>query len=265
LITDEGRICRMKIRLDISYLGTEYCGWQVQPDKPTVQKFMQNACERAFSAKCEVTGCSRTDSGVHARSFICTCEYDGGNNIPFDRIPIALNLHLPPDIRVRSACEASADFHPRYSAVGKEYEYIFCDSPYHDPFMYGRVTFTPSLDEKKMNLSAARIVGKHDFACFMASGSKITDTVRTVYDCRVRREGNLVILTVSADGFLYNMVRIIAGTLMQCGRGALTEADIDRIIRSGDRKNAGQTLMPCGLYLNKVFYNEGKENENETE
>lgn len=252
----KGGICRMKkLKLDISYLGTAYCGWQVQPNKPTVQKLIQNACEKAFAANCKISGCSRTDSGVHARSFICSCEYDGGNDIPCDKVPIALNIHLPCDIRVRSAEEVSCDFHPRYSAKGKEYNYIFCDSTFHDPFLEGRVTFVPKLDTNNMDLCAKRIIGKHDFACFMATGSKIIDTVRTVYDCNVVRDGDTVTLTVSADGFLYNMVRIIAGTLMKAGRGELTPDGMTAIIESKDRKNAGQTLAPCGLYLNRVFYN----------
>lgn len=244
-----------KIKLDISYLGTAYCGWQVQPNKPTVQKLMQTSVQKAFGAECEMTGCSRTDSGVHAKSFICTAELDdSANNIPAEKIPLALNVHLPPDIRVKSAENVPLDFHPRYSALGKEYKYIFCDSPYHDPFMYGRVTFCPKLDVQKMSACAAELIGEHDFACFMASGSKITDTVREIYDCRVHREGENVILTVSANGFLYNMVRIIAGTLLLAGRGELTPEEMRKIIASKYRGNAGQTLAPCGLYLNRVFY-----------
>lgn len=246
-----------KIKLDISYIGTAYCGWQVQPNKPTIQKLMQNACIKAFGTDCELTGCSRTDSGVHAKSFICTCTVrDNANPIPVDRIPIAVNLNLPEDIRVRSASEVSGDFHPRYSAKGKEYRYIFCDSSFRDPFLAGRTAFVPKLDEKMMELCAKRIEGKHDFAAFMASGSKIVDTVRTVYSCSVEREGSLVILTVSADGFLYNMVRIIAGTLLLAGRGKLAPGGMDEIIASRNRKNAGQTLPPEGLYLSRVFYND---------
>ncbi|MBR5515965.1 MAG: tRNA pseudouridine(38-40) synthase TruA [Clostridia bacterium] len=244
-----------KIKLDISYLGTAYCGWQVQPNKPTVQKYMQLACEKAFGTAVEMTGCSRTDSGVHAKSFICTAQMaEDANNIPNEKIPMALNVHLPNDIRVKSAREVGLDFHPRYSSVGKEYKYYFCDNPYHDPFMYGRVTFCSKLDEKAMDICAKEIIGEHDFACFMASGSKIVDTVRTVYSCSVCREGENVVLTVSANGFLYNMVRIIAGTLLLAGKGELTPKEMKDIIASKNRSNAGQTLAPCGLYLNRVFY-----------
>lgn len=253
-----------KIKLDISYLGTAYCGWQVQPNKPTVQKFIQNACEKALGIAVEITGCSRTDSGVHAKSFICTVSIaEGGNNIPCSKLPMALNVHLPNDIRVKSAVEVDFDFHPRYSSLGKEYKYVFCDSPYHDPFMYGRVTFCPKLDVEKMNACAAELVGEHDFASFMASGSKIIDTVREIYWCRVERLGDNVTLTVSANGFLYNMVRIIAGTLLLAGRGALTPEEMREIISSKNRNNAGQTLSPCGLYLNRVFYSEEERREKE--
>lgn len=251
-----------KIKLDISYLGSAYCGWQVQPGRPTVQKFMQNACEKALGVACEISGCSRTDSGVHAKSFICTARFSKeANSIPTEKLPIAINLLLPPDIRVKSAEEVSLDFHPRYWAKGKEYQYVFCDDSYQDPFLYGRVYFVPcKLDEQMMNLCAQRLVGSHDFAAFMASGSKITDTVRRIYGCTVERKDNLIILTVSGDGFLYNMVRIIAGTLLLAGKGDLNIDDMDKVIASKDRSLAGQTLPPQGLYLNKVFYSE-KEGE----
>lgn len=253
-----------KIKLDISYLGSAYCGWQVQPNKPTVQKFLQNSCEKAFGSSVEITGCSRTDSGVHAKSFICTADLlDSANNIPEEKIPAALNVILPPDIYVKSAEEVSPDFHPRYSAKGKEYEYIFCDRAYKDPFLYGRAAFVGVLDEKSMDLCAKQIEGEHDFACFMASGSKIIDTVRTVYSCRVERRDGLVVLTISANGFLYNMVRIIAGTLLECGRGKMTAFDLKEIIASKDRSRAGRTMPAQGLYLNRVFYGDfmGEESE----
>ncbi len=247
-----------KIKLNISYIGTAYCGWQVQPNALSVQEKLQDALESVFGARYPLTGCSRTDSGVHAKDFVCAVELDdNANNIPCERIPLVINRVLPSDISVKSACEAAKDFHPRYSSVGKEYEYIYYDNNIRDPFLYGRVTnISPHLDEKAMNEAAKAIVGKKDFRCFMASGSKIVDTVRTVYKCEVTRQDKCVVLRISADGFLYNMVRIIAGTLALCGQGKLTKSDIEKIISSKDRSLAGQTLAPEGLYLSKVFYKE---------
>lgn len=245
-----------KIKLNISYIGTAYCGWQVQPNAVSVQQRLQDAVESVFGARYPLTGCSRTDSGVHAKDFVCTVELDDNvSPIPPDKLPLVINRVLPPDISVKSASEVPLDFHPRYSCVGKEYEYIYYDSNIRDPFLYGRVTpIFPRLDEKAMNDAASAIVGKQDFRCFMASGSRITDTVRTVYKCEAVREGNTVILRIAADGFLYNMVRIIAGTLALCGQGKLDRDDIVDIIASRDRSRAGNTLAPEGLYLSKVFY-----------
>ncbi|MBQ4561345.1 MAG: tRNA pseudouridine(38-40) synthase TruA [Clostridia bacterium] len=252
-----------KIKLNISYIGTAYCGWQVQPNAVSVQQRVQDAVEKTFGNRYPLTGCSRTDSGVHARSFICTVELgDEANNIPCERIPLVMNRYLPVDIAVMQAEEVEDDFHPRYSCLGKAYEYIFYDNPIRDPFSEGRVAhILPRLDADAMDKAAKEIIGKQDFRCFMASGSKIEDTVRTVYDCRVSREGDRVKLYISADGFLYNMVRIIAGTLAEVGHGKRTKKEVRAAIDSKDRKNSGQTAPPEGLYLCKVFYGKEKNNE----
>ncbi|MBR6513761.1 MAG: tRNA pseudouridine(38-40) synthase TruA [Clostridia bacterium] len=244
------------IKLNISYIGTAYCGWQVQPNAVSVQQRVQDAIEKTFGKRYPLTGCSRTDSGVHARSFICTVALDGSaNSIPCDRIPLVMNRYLPDDIAVRQAEEAAEDFHPRYSCLGKAYEYTFYDSAVRDPFLHGRVAhILPRLDEAAMNDAAREIIGKQDFRAFMASGSKIEDTVRTVQQCRVSRQGDEVKIYISADGFLYNMVRIIAGTLAEVGHGKRTRADIRAAIDSKDRKNSGQTAPPEGLCLYEVFY-----------
>lgn len=248
-----------KIKLNISYIGTAYCGWQVQPNAVSVQQRMQDAIEKVYGKRYPLTGCSRTDSGVHAKSFICTAELDDdAPPIPIDRLPVVLNIHLPKDIAVKEALDVSCDFHPRYSCLGKEYEYHYYDSNVRDPFLCGRVTnIAPRLNADAMNEAAALLVGKQDFRCFMASGSKIEDTVRRIHYCNVSREGDRVILRVAADGFLYNMVRIIAGTLADVGHGKKNKNDIIRIINSKDRSEAGQTLGPEGLYLSKVFYEGG--------
>lgn len=251
-----------KIKLDICYVGTAYCGWQVQPNAPSIQAMIQNAAEKLFGAPCAVTGCSRTDSGVHARSFICALTLtDGANNIPAHKIPIAMNIHLPDDIAVKTAEEVHAEFHPRYDATGKEYIYLISDSPLRDPFMHGRCARSACrLDHERMAEAAKAFVGTHDFAAFMAAGSKITDSVRQIYDCRAERSADMITITVSGNGFLYNMVRIIAGTLCEVGRGKLDYNDITAIIDSKDRSLAGNTMPAEGLYLNRVFY-QRKESE----
>lgn len=245
-----------KILLDISFLGSAYCGWQVQPNAVSVQEKIQEAAQKIFGVKTNVTGCSRTDSGVHAKSFICMLEpTQGANDIPLKKIPNAINAQLPPDIAVKSAEEATPDFHPRYSAHSKEYEYIICNSPVRDPLFHGRSAFIPQrLDETLMQKAADYIVGTHDFASFMASGSKITDTVRNVFYCKTQRTENCVKIKICANGFLYNMVRIIAGTLVDIGLGKYPPEQTEKIIKLKNRSFAGKTMPACGLYLSKVFY-----------
>ena len=169
-------------------------------------------------------------------------------------------MRLPPDVSVTAAAPVADDFHPRYTVLTKEYVYKILVSPVPDPFLYGRVWHYPKKllpdAAERMDAAAAELVGRQDFASFMAAGSKITDTVRTVSDCRVRRDGDLITLTIAADGFLYNMVRIIAGTLLLAGAGKLDRAGMRRIIDAKDRAAAGATAPPEGLYLNRVTYHE---------
>lgn len=249
----------MKILLRLKYLGTNFCGWQFQPGVRTVQKTLTDAAESLFGKKCNITGCSRTDSGVHANDFAATVELPiGANNIPPDRIPTAFAPFLPNDLSVVSAVEVKEDFHPRYDVVAKEYVYKVQVAPVADPFLYGRVwhytgrILPDALD--RMNACAAKLVGKQDFASFMAAGSKIEDTVRTVKYCDVSRVDDLLVIRIAADGFLYNMVRIIVGTLMQAACGKLDADAMAAVIAAKDRSEAGLTAPPDGLYLNKVFY-----------
>ena len=239
--------------LKIAYNGTNYCGWQVQPDKPTVQATVQAACEAVFGVKIDLTGCSRTDSGVHARGFVALAKGDLPD-IPADALPLAINTKLPADISVTEAGVAPDGFHPRYDALGKEYVYRIRNSRIRDPFSdefawhYAR-----HIDIEKANALCERFVGRQDFCAFMAAGSKIVDTVREIKYFYAERDGDDVIFRVAADGFLYNMVRIMVGTVAEAAASD-DEISIDAIIASRDRANAGITAPAKGLVLNKVFY-----------
>ncbi len=255
----------MKILLKISYIGTNYEGFQAQKSGRAVQNVMTDAAEKVFGFPCRVTGCSRTDAGVHALGFCLTVEpkeeRDDWCTIPLGKINKAFAPHLPPDIAVLGAANVEDGFHARYSARGKEYIYKIWDAPADDPFMHGRVCRRriPVSEDglEKMKRAAGYFVGRHDFTAFMASGSKITDCVREVYDSRVEREADgTIVFTVSADGFLYNMVRIMAGTLLDCAQGKIDAYSIPHIIESKKRENAGFTACPEGLYLNRVFYDD---------
>lgn len=248
-----GRYILQGYILKIAYKGTNYCGWQVQPDKPTVQATVQAACEAVFGVKTLLTGCSRTDSGVHARGFVALVSGDLPE-IPAEALPIALNTALPADIAVTEAKTAPEGFHPRYGAKGKEYVYVIRNSRLRDPFSEETAwQFPRYIDVDYANKLCNEFVGKKDFAAFMAAGSKITDTVREVKYFKAERNGDEIIFTVAADGFLYNMVRIMVGTVAEKASG--TELpEISEIIGSRNRAKAGITAPAKGLTLNRVFY-----------
>lgn len=252
----------MKILLYIAFLGTNYCGYQIQPNGITVQQRLNEATKALFGYDCDIVGCSRTDSGVHANCFCATVSKKGTGelttSIPTDRIPLAIANYLPDDISVFKAVDVENDFHPRYDVKYKEYVYRILNRPERDPFLCDRTWHYPKpIDDhalKKMNIAASRFIGSHDFAAYMASDTKIRDTVRRVYEAEVNRFGDVVEFRVSADGFLYNMVRIFTGTLIAVAEGKIEPEEIDDITLSKDRKRAGITVPPCGLFLNKVIY-----------
>ncbi len=249
----------MKILLRIKYVGTAFCGWQYQPNARTVQDTITKAAEKLFGVRCDITGCSRTDSGVHANDFAATVTLsENANKIPLCKIPTAFAPFLPNDVAVTSAVEVNDSFHARYDVKYKEYIYKIHVGTVSDPFLFGRVWhYDRRLKENAvslMNECAAAIVGKHDFASFMAAGSKIEDTVRDVKYCTVTLEGDIITVKIAADGFLYNMVRIITGTLLLAGAGKLDRVGMEKIIAAKDRSLAGLTAPPDGLYLNKVEY-----------
>ena len=251
----------MKILLTISYVGTAYSGYQLQGDKPTVALMLNRAVRKAFGIECNVTGCSRTDRGVHALGFCATVEpktKDDKITTPIDKIPTAINSYLPGDIAVVSAKNVDDEFHPRYSVLKKEYVYKIRAKQTRNPFLAGRVLeYGREISDEafeKMQIGASQFIGTHKFDAFMSTGSKIEDTTRTVYESYLTRDGDIVEFHVVADGFLYNMVRIMVGTLLAIEKGKINESSVEWIINLRDRKNAGETAKPDGLYLKQVYY-----------
>ena len=247
-----------RIAVSLVYNGAHYCGWQVQQNAVSVQQTVQDALEKLLSFRPDISGCSRTDAGVHANHYVFHMDSDGIGVAP-EKLPLALNAHLKnADIAAKSARYEPMEFHARYSCIGKEYIYKIWNAPYRNPFYEGRAWFYPyKLDETALTFVGKEFCGTHDFGGFMSKGSKITeDTVRTVRYFDVTREGELVTIRVCADGFLYNMVRIMAGTYALAASGKLKEGDLTRILSLRDRSLAGDTAPAHGLYLNRVFYPE---------
>ena len=246
-----------KLLVTLKYIGTNYVGWQVQKNGISVQCAVQDAIERLYGMRPDVTGCSRTDSGVHANGYRF-CFSPPENVTPFKALA-ALNHALPDDMGVSECVEVPDDFHPRYNAVAKEYIYKLYGGRARNPFLNGLAYhYIGNIDAGLMNSAAAEFVGTHEFRSFMANGSKITDTVRTVYYCGVVKLPEYVEVRICADGFLYNMVRIIVGTLLEVNEHRIDKTEISDIISAGDRKRAGKTAPPVGLYLNRVFYEDSE-------
>ena len=241
------------LKLTIQYDGTMYHGFQIQPVAITIQKVLEDTLSSITGEKIHVNGCSRTDAGVHAVMYVCS--FNTSFPIPADRLPIVLNNKLPNDIRALECCEVSEDFHARFDTSCKTYRYIInTDS---NPQVFTRNyewQLKKPLNTDKMKEAARFIIGTHDFKCFMTSGADVQSTVRTVYDLEVLKNNNLVEIYIKADGYLYNMVRIITGTLVNAGLEKITPEYIAEIIDSSSRENAGTTAPPQGLALYKVEY-----------
>lgn len=239
--------------LTLRYNGTAYHGWQVQPNGDTVQARLTDAFRAIGGTDENIIGCSRTDAGVHANMFCCNVRTNC--TVLTEKIPDALNAHLPPDISVYGCREVPYEFHARYDCKGKEYVYIIYNGKYRNPFYENRAMFYPyELDEKLLNSAAKDFIGIYDFSAFCSSNTEIADKTREIFDCTVQRNGDIILLTVSGNGFLYNMVRIIVGTLLEIQQGKIEKNKIPFIIESKSRENAGATAPACGLYLNKVIY-----------
>ncbi len=242
--------------ITLAYDGANYHGWQIQENALTVQEVFQGALTKVTGGGEDIKACSRTDTGVHARQFAVSLKTE--SLIPPERLPSALNRYLPPDIAVKSCREVPLDFHARYSCLGKEYGYEIWNHPLRDPFLHGRALhYWYLIDEGLLNEAASHYIGAHDFTSFCTQDQReMGDMVRTVTTAKVERQGDKVIFTVAADGFLYNMVRIMVGTLLRVQQGKLSPSDIPGILEAKDRRAAGPTAPACGLYLNRVFYDE---------
>ena len=242
-----------RLLFEIAYDGTAYHGWQVQDNAVTVQEKFQDAVEKVFLKRLDVKGCSRTDSGVHSNSYYVSLDTD--MNITAESAVPALNTYLPKDICVKECKEVSTDFHPRYSCKSKQYIYKIYNGKIRDPFLRNYAYhYRWKLDESYLNEEAQAFLGKHDFSGFCSVKSDVEDTVREIKCVRVYREGDIVIFEVEGDGFLYNMVRIMAGTLLFINEGKIKQGGLKEVIESKDRKKAGKTAPPQGLYLNKINY-----------
>lgn len=240
--------------IKLSYDGARYHGWQIQENALTVQEVFQDALYKITGLREDIKACSRTDTGVHAREFCVSLKTE--SPIAPERLLAALNHYLPEDVAVKSCEPVPLDFHARYSCQGKEYVYQIWNHPVRDPFLAGRALhYWYPIDEELLDRAAKAYVGCHDFSSFCTLDKREKgDLTRTVTTSKVERAGDLVTFTVAADGFLYNMVRIMVGTLLRVQQGKFTPEDIPGIIQAKDRKAAGPTAPAWGLYLNRVFY-----------
>ena len=241
------------IALRLRYDGSAYHGWQLQKEDITVAAVLEEALEKVCGHPVRVTGCGRTDAGVHALRYCANFRTD--STIPADRIPYALNTRLPADVAVVDAVEAEEDFNAILSCRKKEYIYRILNAKIRDPFLEKRVCFYPqNLDLERMKKAAEAFIGTHDFRAVRSEGTRTRTTVRTVYSCTVEKTGDLITVAICADGFLYNMCRAIAGTLVYASYGKLEPENIPLLLEKGDRRLTGPTMPPQGLYLHRVWY-----------
>lgn len=242
-----------RVMLTVAYDGTNYCGWQIQPNGNTIEAELNKHLSELLREEIKVSGVSRTDTGVHA---LCNLAvFDTNARMPGEKISYALNQRLPEDIKIQNSREVEPDFHPRFVPTKKTYEYRIYNSEFPNPVerLYAHFTYV-SLDVEKMSQAATYLVGEHDFKSFCAKGAQVETTVRTIYECTVEKQGSIISIKVSGNGFLYNMVRIIAGTLMEVGMGKLQPEDITDILKAKDRAKAGPTAPARGLTLVKYDF-----------
>ena len=241
--------------LTVAYDGTAYCGWQAQKNGPSVQETLETALSRLLGSFTRVTGASRTDAGVHALGQ--RAHFDADTGIPAEKLPFALNTMLPPDVRVTAGLLVPDTLHARFSVMEKTYTYRIHNAPHASALYRSLTAHVPvALDVSLMHEAAQALVGTHDFAAYCAAGGSAKTTVRTIREIAVRREGDRVTLTVTGNAFLYNMVRIIAGTLIDVGHGKLPPECMKTALTTLNRLDLGVTAPACGLELTEVRYPE---------
>lgn len=241
------------IMLVLEYDGTRYSGWQSQQNAISVCDEVSRTINSLTGEDVQLTGCSRTDAGVHALNYVCNFMTE--SNIPPEKYSPALNTKLPSDISCKLSKQVPDSFHSRYCALSKRYLYMIQNTPFKPAVNRNHICWYPvRLNEELMSQAVANFIGRHDFSAFMASGSSIKNTIRTVFELAVVRNDDVIEIDIKGDGFLYNMVRIIAGTLMDVGIGRITPEYTAEIIASGDRKKAGRTAAASGLFLVEIEY-----------
>ena len=242
-----------RVGIVVAYDGTNYSGWQIQPNGVTIQGVLNETLSRLLGEEIEVMGASRTDAGVHALGNVAV--FDTHARMPAEKISFALNQFLPEDIRIQLSEEVEPDFHPRYCDSEKTYEYRILNRTFPVPTerLYSYF-YHYHLDVEKMREATSYLIGQHDFASFCGSGAQVKSTIRTITSMSVDRDGDIITIRISGTGFLYNMVRIIAGTLYFVAIGKIDINDIKDIILSKNRNKAGITAPPQGLFLSKVNY-----------
>ncbi|MEA5141958.1 MAG: tRNA pseudouridine(38-40) synthase TruA [Oscillibacter sp.] len=247
------------IALKLMYNGTAYHGWQVQKTESSVCQTLEKGLSAVCGERVHCVGCGRTDAGVHAERYVA--NFHTSSRIPAERLPFAVNTHTPEDIVVTEAVEVPEDFNAIGSCLKKEYTYRIYNSRIKNPFYVDRAYFYPKrLDEELMDRAARMFEGTHDFAAVRSVGTDVKSTVRTIYYCRVQRSGELLEMKVCANGFLYNMVRAITGTVLYAAEGKMRPEEIPAILDAGDRRLAGPTAPPGGLYLTRLWYEDERLN-----
>lgn len=242
-----------RIMLTVSYDGTRYCGWQLQKNGRTIEQVLNEAIRELTGQQVQVTGASRTDAGVHATGNVAV--FDTDTRIPPEKLAFALNARLPEDVRIQASEEVATGFHPRKVNSIKTYEYRIWNDRFENPLrrLYTHFVYLP-LDVSRMREAAGYLVGEHDFKSFAAAGNQTEETIRTIYSAQVFSEGKEILIRLRGNGFLYHMVRIIAGTLIQAGAGSFAPAHIREILEARDRRAACQTAPARGLTLAGITY-----------
>ncbi len=243
----------IRVKLIVAYDGTNYCGWQIQDNGITIEEVLNRELSRLLNEDIKIIGASRTDSGVHALGNVAV--FDTETRIPAEKISFALNQRLPDDIRITNSCQVPDDFHPRFCDTIKTYEYKIWNNRFPNPLvrLYSKFVYF-NIDIERMEQAAAYLVGEHDFKSFCSPRTQVENTVRTVTEISFFKEGNMITMRIRGTGFLYNMVRIIMGTLLKCGMGMYEPEHVKEILEARDRAKAGPKAEACGLTLVGIEY-----------